>query len=64
MTVLRIVLTVIFGWSLKKTLELLIRDSSADLFVLDHVGLAGLFVPILASLAAFQSLALLYLWRP
>lgn len=64
MKVVRIVLAVVFAWSLFKTLELLMRRGSVDRLIFEGTGLPWLFWFFLIPLALLQASALYYLWRP
>jgi len=64
MTAIRILLTVVFGWSLLKTGSLLVRDDSMDLLILTSGGLAWSYWLLVPAIAVCLAGALTYLWWP
>lgn len=64
MTAIRILLTIVFGWTLLKTIGILMRQDSMDLLLLSHAGLGWSFWVIVPTIAVLLLGALAYLWVP
>ena len=64
MKIVRIVLTVVFGWSLFKSIELLSRTESVDFMLFRHTGLLWLFYFLLMGVVVCQAVSLVWFWKP
>lgn len=60
--IVRSILTIAFGWSFLKNLDLLARPESLDRALFDAVGLTGLFFVLLIGLMACQAASVLWFW--
>jgi hypothetical protein len=63
-SLIRAVLTLAFGWSALKGLELLLRSNSMDLLLLNGVGMGWLFYLLIPALAVCQVISLIWFWHP
>ena len=60
-----LLLIVVFGWSLLKGIELLVRGSNtADQILYDEIGIGWLAVSLIAIIAVLDAVALRYLIKP
>lgn len=64
MKALRIVLTVVFAWSLFKTASILIRPDSMDFLILRKAGLSWCFWLLVPAIAIGLVGAIIFLWMP
>ncbi len=62
MRMIRIVLTIAFGWALQKNIELLVRQESLDRILFDAVNLKWLFYSLVIGLGASQAVSLVWFW--
>ena len=63
MKIIRVILTMAFGWALLKCIELLWRRESADLLLFDAAGLKWLFYVLLSGLVVCQAASLAWFWK-
>lgn len=64
MKAIRVILTVVFGWGLWKSIDLLFRQDSIDLFLFQAIDRAWLFYALLSIIAVTQAVTLVWLWKP
>jgi hypothetical protein len=64
MTSIRMVLTLVFGWSLLRTGSFLLRRHSMDLLLLRSAGLEWCFWLLVPAIGVCLVVGLIYLWRP
>lgn len=64
MKVLRVILTVVLGWSALKGVEVMIRPSSVDRIIFEGAGLGWLFWALAPPTVLLLAVAVWYLWRP
>ena len=61
--ILRPVLTIVFGWSLLKSIDLLARHQSLDRLLFESADMTWIFYALLLALAVCQATALSWIWR-
>ena len=64
MKALRVILTVLLGWSALKGVEVMVRASSVDRIIFEGAGLGWLFWALAPPTVLLLAVAVWYLWRP
>lgn len=64
MKVLRVILTILFGWLALKGAEVMVRPSSVDRIIFEGAGLGWLFWVLAPTIVLLLTAAVRYLWRP
>ena len=64
MKIVRIILTIVFGWSFTKNLDLILRPESLDRGLFDAANLTWLFFLLMVATMACQAIGIVWVWKP